>query len=308
MTGPDGVEPTVVPADVDAPDTVIYGLTFRQLAVLALAAVVLAAGWHLLHRQVPTLLLLAMLVALGGAAVGLALGRRDGLPLDVWVTHAVRFRRAPRTLTSAPAAPLPGWVAPPGRVVLPAPLRLPVSAVTPDGTIALGGHATTIVAASTINLGLRGSGEQAGLIDAFGRWLNGLTAPTQILVTAQPFDLGRHATTLTHHADSLPHPALAEACRQHATFLTQLADDRDPLHRLVLVTSRTPTGGPHAGGLAADTAQALTSLGATAVVLDGPTALSVLACCADPYRPTHPPGPRALPGAVITTHPEGPDR
>ena len=42
-----------VPADVDAPDKILYGLTFRQLAILAVAAVCFYAGWRGLHRLVP---------------------------------------------------------------------------------------------------------------------------------------------------------------------------------------------------------------------------------------------------------------
>ena len=47
-------------------------------------------------------------------------GRRDGLPLDVWLRHAVRHSRAPKALSTADtAATHPDWVqAPKARVAL----------------------------------------------------------------------------------------------------------------------------------------------------------------------------------------------
>src|SRR5207244_1797904 len=47
-----------MPADVDAPDKILYGLTFRQLAILAVAAVIFYAAWRSLHRLVPVPVLL----------------------------------------------------------------------------------------------------------------------------------------------------------------------------------------------------------------------------------------------------------
>src|SRR3954451_24926513 len=90
-----------MPADVDAPDKVLYGLTFRQLAILAVAAVVFYAGWQALHRLLPVPVLLGAAIVGGGLVFGLAVGRRDGLPLDVWLLAAVRHSRAPRALSTA---------------------------------------------------------------------------------------------------------------------------------------------------------------------------------------------------------------
>jgi len=77
-----------MPADVDAPDKVLYGLTFRQLAILAVAAVVLYGAWRALHAIVPAPVLLGAAVVLGGLVFGLAVGRRDGLPMDMWLASA----------------------------------------------------------------------------------------------------------------------------------------------------------------------------------------------------------------------------
>ena len=114
-----------MPADVDAPDKILYGLTFRQLAILAVAAVVFYAAWRGLHRLVPVPVLLGGGLILGGLAFGLVVGRRDGLSLDRWLLHAVVHSRAPKALsTGDTTTKAPEWVqAPQQRVALPAPLK-----------------------------------------------------------------------------------------------------------------------------------------------------------------------------------------
>jgi hypothetical protein len=292
-------------ADVDAPDKVMYGLTFRQLAILAAATLVFYAAWRGLHTLVPVPILLAVAVVLGGLVFGLAVGRRDGLALDVWLLAAIRHGRAPRALAAADttADRLPDWVSPPkSRTVSPAPLALPADAIGDDGQLHLGGARAAMVAATCVNLYLRTGDEQAALIDAYGRWLNSLSTPTQIVVSAQPVDLRSHARTLAAAAAGLKHPALADACTDHARFLTELADRRDPLRRQVLIVTRTPTGerGEHAARRRADdTARALAGLGVTTRTLDGPAVTAAVVAAADPYRPA-PPGGRAGPDAVIT--------
>jgi hypothetical protein len=303
-----------MPAEVDAPDKVLYGLTFRQLAILAVAAVIFAAGWHLLHPLLPPTVFVIAAVPLGGVVFAIAVGRRDGLPLDVWLTHAIRYQRAPTALSTADTTTtLPPWISPPtGRVPLPAPLRLPADGIDDDGTITLTNTATAgvgdrvaIVAATTVNLTLRTPTEQAALLDTFGRWLNSLTQPTQIVIANQPVDLQSAADTLTTGANHLPNPALAGACADHAAFLTQLAQRRDPLRRQVLITTRS--GGPdqHAARRCADdTARTLTALGIATRTLDAAAATTALAGCADPYRTTRP-GSQAPATATITGPPAG---
>ncbi|MET8147845.1 PrgI family protein [Actinoplanes sp. NPDC049668] len=301
-----------MPADVDAPDKVAYGLTFRQLAILAVAAVIFYGAWRGLQDRVPVPVLLGAAVIGGGLVFGIAGGRRDGLSLDVWLLAAVRHSRTPRALsTTDTTAKIPDWVeAPAARVMLPAPLKLPADAISDDGEISLGGGTAAMVAATTVNLALRTSDEQTALIDAFGRWLNSLSTPTQIVVSAQPVDLHSHARTLAAAAEQLPHPALAEAAADHAKFLDDLAERRDPLRRQVLIVARTSTGerGEHAARRRADgTVRALSGLGVTTRVLDGHAATAALAAAADPYRPPRP-GGLAAPDTVITGPSQAPSR
>ncbi|MFI7650330.1 PrgI family protein [Micromonospora sp. NPDC049460] len=296
---------TRMPADVDAPDKVAYGLTFRQLAILAVAALAFYGAWRLLHQLVPVPVLIGLAVVLGGLAFGIAVGRRDGLPLDVWLLAAVRHTRAPRALsTTDTTSATPDWVqAPKSRVMLPAPLTLPADAIDDSGEIRLGGGRAAMVAASSVNLALRTTDEQAALIDTFGRWLNSLSTPTQIVVSAQPVDLHRAARSLSQAMQGLPHPALTDAAADHARFLDDLAARRDPLRRQVLIVTRTSPGerGEHAARRRADdTVRALSGLGVTTRALDGAAVTAAIAAAADPYRPPRP-GGLAAPDAVITS-------
>src|SRR3954470_9780067 len=89
-----------VPADVDAPDKVLYGLTFRQLAILTVAALIFYGAWRAVRTLLPVPVLLGAAVVLGGLVFGLAVGRRDGLSMDVWLASAVRHSRSPRALST----------------------------------------------------------------------------------------------------------------------------------------------------------------------------------------------------------------
>jgi hypothetical protein len=131
-----------------------------------------------------------------------------------------------------------------------------------------------------------------------------LSTPTQIVVSGQPVDLHSHATTLRRAADALPHPALGAACADHAAFLDDLAERRDPLRRQVLIVARTSTGEPaHAARRRADdTARALSGLGVTTRALGGAAVTAAIAAAADPYRPPRP-GGLAVPHTVITGPP-----
>ncbi|MFG1952443.1 PrgI family protein [Micromonospora sp. NPDC048830] len=294
-----------VPADVDAPDKVLYGLTFRQLAILAAAALAFWGAWRALHQLVPVPVLVGAAVLFGGCVFGVAVGRRDGLPLDVWLLAAIRHSQAPRALsTTDTTSRVPDWVqAPKSRVMVPAPLKLPADAIDDGGEIRLGGGRAAMVAASNVNLALRTTDEQAALIDTYGRWLNSLSTPTQIVVSAQPVDLHSAARTLSRAVDQLPHPALADAAADHARFLDDLATRRDPLRRQVLIVTCGNAGesGEHAARRRADdTVRALSGLGVTTRALDGAAVTAAIAAAADPYRPPRP-GGLAAPDAVVTS-------
>jgi hypothetical protein len=183
-------------------------------------------------------------------------------------------------------------------------LRLPVHAISDGGVIDLGNAGSVcLVAATTVNIGLRTGEEQWALLDAYARWLNSLTGPVQILVSAQRVDLSTHTTRIAEAAAGLPHSALADAAFGYADFLLDLAADRDPLWRTVTVACAATGGGAPAEALrrAEHTAAALTALGGDTRVLDGHTVTGVLTAATDPYAYGDASWPRALPGQTVTT-------
>ncbi|GGL12584.1 PrgI family protein [Mangrovihabitans endophyticus] len=296
------VAPTArIPADVDTPDKIVYGLTVRQVAILAVAA---ALGYGVVRGLGPLLpppALIAVLVPFGGAAIVLALGRRDGRSLDAWLLSAIRHSRGPKQHAAVAARPVPGWA--PGAGMAVPQLRLPAHAIAESGVIDTGDQAVALVAATTVNIGLRSGDEQAVLVEAYGRWLNSLTGPVQLVVSAQRVDLSGQAQRVADRAAGIADPQLADAAYDYAAFLDQLAEQRDPLWRTVTIAVVSTAGqGRDADVLrrADHTASALAALGTQTVVLDGATATAVLTCATDPYAPGDVTWPRARPGAPVT--------
>lgn len=282
---------TRVPANVNAPDRIAFGLTFRQLAILGGVGLGGLGVYRAFGRLLPPAAWLIAGVIVFAIAVVVALGRRDGLPLDVWLRHGLALARTPRTLTpgTARASSVAVVAGDPG---LPAPLRSPVTALSPTGILTAEGSDKVLIACGTTNIHLRTGGEQGALLDGFGRFLNSLTGPAQIVVAAQRHDLSTHAQAVVDHAPRLPHPALQAAADDYAQFLLDLDAERDPLRRQVLAVIT----GEHD----ADTAvRALSGLGVETAALDGPAVVAALASAVDPFNPPVP-GPRAVPGAPIT--------
>ena len=280
-----------VPADVGAPDTIAFGLTFRQLAIVGSVGLV---GW-LVHSGLgpllPPVVWVVLAVPVAAVTVVVALGRRDGLPLDVWLRHAVTFTRSARTFT--PGRPRgSGVVAVAGKPMLPAPLRLPASAISPTGVVEVDGGRRFLVACGTTNLHLRTGEEQAAMLDGFGRLLNALTGPAQFVVSAHRFDLAPYADAVSDIAPGLGHSALTTAAADYAAFLLELDATREPLRRQVTAVFSNETDTHSA-------VRALSALGVTTTVLDGGAVTVALATAVDPYTPPVP-GPRAVPGAPIT--------
>jgi len=232
----------------------VANLTARQVLILALTAIVLYAGWAATRSLLPLPVFALLAVPVAAVAGVLVLGQRDGLSLDRMLVAAIRQRTSPRHQISAPEGVMapPPWLATrattgPGTPLAAAgaaPLRLPARTVATTagvGVIDLGGDGLAVVAAaSTINFALRTPGEQDALVAVFARYLHSLTAPVQILVRAMPADLTGQIRQLDADADLLPHPALAHAAREHATFLAQLADEMQLLTRQVLLVLREP--------------------------------------------------------------------
>ncbi len=307
-------EPVPVPANVDMPDKVLAGLTARQVAIATVAAVIIWAGFQATRHVMPLPALAALASPVGLAAAALVIGERDGLPLDRLLLAAWRQRRAPRRLVTAPEGipDPPAWTALPGPPAPPPAVLAPLwRHIAPDGVIGLGSAGAAAVAAvSTVNFALRSPDEQDALAAAYGRWLNSLTGPVQVLVRAGRADLSASVAALREAAPGLPHPALEQAALEHASFLEGLAAERDVLTRQALLIVREPghgTGRP-GGGTAAgralqragEAARLLAGADLQVQVLDGGQVTALLAACADPGGPPQPAGRAALPGQPVT--------
>ncbi|MEV6712721.1 PrgI family protein [Lentzea sp. NPDC051208] len=258
--------PVRIPADVDMHDRVLGPLTARQLAILAAAGAVLYLIWAATRAFLPIPVFLAAAVPVGAASAMLALGKRDGVPMDKLLVAAIRQQVAPRHRVAAPEGvrPAPAWLTPDtdrtagqtaGRrkggksragqpeQVSPSALRLPAEAVTETGVVDLGVDGLAVVAvASTVNFALRTLNEQEALVASFGRYLHSLTAPVQVLVRTERLDLSAQTAELRERAGGLPHPALEAAAIEHADYLVQLGQQSDLLRRQVLLVLREPLG------------------------------------------------------------------
>jgi hypothetical protein len=292
-----------IPADIDRPDRILAGLTARQLAILATSG---AVAWALattadLVLPLPVAVALAAPPALVGVA--LALGWRDGLPLDRLALAALRHRRGPRRLVPAPegVAASPAWAAATGG---PAPLAGPIHNLDDDGVVDLGADGQALLCrASAVNFRLRSQPEQQALIAAFARLLHSLTGPLTLVVRADRVELAATVAALRAAAPGLPHPALEQAAGEHADFLTDLAARHDMLSRERLLILREPASTPDPaaalGRRAEQAATLLAAAGITLTPLDQDAAARVLARAADPHAQPRPAG-QAAPGAVLT--------
>lgn len=279
-----------IPADVSKSDQVLGPLTARQTAVLAVAALVLYGGYWAMHPFMAPLAYAALVAPVSVVVAVIAVGRRDGIGMDQLLQAAIRFHRTPKRHVPAPEGvrPLPdlvpaAWRTQAGRT--PAALQLPCREVTDAGVLDLAQEGRSAMAVcSTVNFHLRTGGEQQALTEAFARWLNSLTGPTQILVRAHRLAVGPLVDELTDEAPQLPHPALERAALDHAGFLDQLAAERDLLTRQVLLVARepSPSGGARAGHRLTEATRALEAAEITVTALDAEATAHTLRLAADP--------------------------
>ena len=98
--------PVRIPADVNRPDRVLGPLTARQVVLLAVPASVLYVAWSLLRGLVPLPVFAAIAVPVAALAVAVALGHRDGLPLDRFLLAALHHHLRCRLHRHQAGAPL----------------------------------------------------------------------------------------------------------------------------------------------------------------------------------------------------------
>ena len=291
-----------IPADVDRPDAVLARLTFRQVAIIASAG---GACWliftavHHAAPSLPALFVAAPLMLLLTLAAGIALGMRDGISADRFLLAAWRYARRPRLMVHAPEGipPMPSVLPKTWRNAAgprPAPLVLPAAGLDGAGVLNVREHGHAgIAACSTVNFALRTTGEQNALVASFGRFLNSLSGPAQILVRTRRMDLTALVADLEHEAGALPHPALEAAARDHAAFLADLGAHQQLLGRQVLMVAREPAAASAeqaAARLARRHAEAAAALAGAQVTLAPYTSEGAYGLLADALTPQHPGG------------------
>jgi hypothetical protein len=241
------------------------------------------------------------------AGVALALGWRDGLPLDRLALAGLGWWRHPKRLVPAPDGipPTPAWAGPGGPPV--APLDGPVHDLDPSGVVDLGDLGWTLVCQATpVNLSLRTLGEQRALLASFTRVLHALTGPMQVLVRTNRADLTPLVEQVRRRAAALPHPGLEQAALAHARWLDSLTGDQAVRRREMLVVFHQPPATPSPAAVLHRQAEQATGLlaaaGVTLTPLDGEQAARVLHAASNPASPPRPAG-LAPPAAIITGRP-----
>ncbi|MBV2366235.1 PrgI family protein [Streptomonospora nanhaiensis] len=285
-----------IPADIDRPDPVAFGLTGRQLLITAPTALGLWAGFLALGGTVPPGALVAAGIPLAAVALVLALGQRDGLGLDAFALAAASWAAAPKhrsgALTPGRMA-LPRWAPRARREPSLAPLRLPVSAVEDTGLLRLDGRQVAVIACTSLNFHLSSPSEQEAAIGAFAAVLDSLSHPAQIVVQGRRLDVAPYTAMLRGNAAHLPDPGLGEAARAHADFLDGLGRHCDLTQRRVLVVVTARTGGEQRAPVLHIAEQVVTQLegiGIAARRCTGEEVRWLLAEAMEPYRdaPPHP--------------------
>lgn len=275
----------IVPADIDLADRVLWGLTVRQVALLAPVALGLLAAWRSLLGAVPILVLLIATAPIAALALALALVKVDAVGLDrlAWAAaHGPRGRVAagePRSEARSVLTAMLGR----SRQSEPRPVTGPVRRLRPDGVVDLGPAGAAIgLDVGFVNFTLRSSAEQAALVGAFARLLNSVDAHIQVQVTSRPVDLSGHLQALADRTARLEDERLASAAAAHTAWLGRLTAGRSLLRREITVVVRAgrAEAAEYAAGQVEAAAQAM---GVTAARLDAAELAARCRYAIDPY-------------------------
>lgn len=230
-------------ASAARPDRIIGGLTARQLSILGLTIIASGGLFSVISTYIPTAA--AAVICFPPAVVGavVALGQLDRVGLDRMSVFALRFLRRPRrrVLASGDIPAPPAWS---DKKAL-APVDFPVKDVLSDRVLDLGDEGFVLVCrASPVNLALKAEREQEAAVLAFGRYLNALSRPIEILVRSGRADLTGRIAELERQIPSLPHPRLAEEAHCYLEFLKRLGARGDVLRREAFLCLREKTNSP----------------------------------------------------------------
>ena len=291
-----------LPADVELADRLAFGLTGKQLAILAASAVTGYGAYLLIGALLPAPFAVAALTLVALAGGLLALARHDGLSGDQLALAVARFLLTPRLQLLAPRGlplPLPGSPPKPRA----APLDIPVRRVLASGLVEVadGSHRLLLNAKAT-SFELRSADEQAAFVAAFARFLNARTDPIQISVQSEPASLAPHAAQIEHAANSAS-DGLRAAALDHARFLRTLAQTRPLRRRRIVLVLSTRERDPALAEIALSrlAGQASELLAGADVALHTLTGLEAAALLARSLDPPGPPEGSHLTGVIHAT-------
>jgi hypothetical protein len=203
---------------------------------------------------------------------------------------ALRHLRAPRRRVLAPQGLPESLPSLPAQRRL-APLDLPVRTILHTGLVELdGGSFALLLRASGTGFSLRSEEEQTALVEAFGRFLNALAEPIEIVIRSEPVELAPLLARLQEQADVLPVAALAQAARAHLRFLSELAAREGVRRREILLVLSTRAREKQGAQLelrrrAGEAQQLLRAAAVELRLLEGEQAAALLARALDPPGP-----------------------
>lgn len=280
-----------LPVNVEMEDRLAFGLTARQLVILAATAVLSYLVFSAAGSALPMPIAAALTLPVALAGVALALGRHAGLSGDRIALAAAQHLAQSKRRVAAPGG-LPARLADAPAQSGVSLLRVPVRAILSSGVVELAdGTSALLLAANGTSWALRSEEEQAALTEAYARWLNSLVEPTTITVRSQPVDLTGLASAIEDAARTLPHQALCQCARTYARFLAGPACEGGGLRRrqiLVVLSTRTgnrETARRELERRASDTAGLLATAGVELEALDGQRAATLLLGALEPPGP-----------------------
>ena len=228
-----------IPADIDLEDRLAFGLTAKQLAILAGAGLSGYGAYTLLVPLAPRLVAAAAggVVVIGGLL--LALISRDGLDGQQLALAATRFLLAPKRQALAPGG-VPGRYPRAPRQPRTCALDVPVRRVLRSGLVERrDAQHVQLLEANGTSFELRSDNEKHAYAAALGQLLKSLTEPIQIRVGSEPVKLDRLADQIQQQTSGRA-AGLQQSAAGLAGFLRELGQGGQ-LRRLrisLVLTSR----------------------------------------------------------------------
>lgn len=260
-----------IPADIDREDPLVFGLSARKLCILGGTATLAWLLYEAARLLIPLPMAVAVATPVAAAGLAIALGQRNGMPGDRFALAALRHMRTPHRLVPMTDDDVPSDAMRSHDGHRLAPLEWPAHAISDQGLVDLQPNGAVLARVSPINFGLRTAEEQSALVAAFGRFLNSLHAPIQVIVRSERADLTALVQQLRDAATSLSHPSLEAAALTHAVYLEGLSRDHDIVRRDALLVTRSAAAVPASDLLrrAGEMSAALSEVGVEASALDG---------------------------------------